>query len=210
MAQVKLYTWQGADAGMLEVPNSLFAVAVKPSVVHEVIVAQDANSRVVSAHTKDRSEVSGGGKKPWKQKGTGRARHGSTRSPIWVGGGVAHGPLAERNFSKKVNKKMKRVAIAMLLSDRVAKESFIAVDTFLFPEMKTKIVAAMRKALPCATRTALVILASAEAGAVRAVRNLEGTQAIGARSVNPRDLAKFGAVIASKAAIAEMEETFTG
>ena len=210
MAQVKLYTWQGAEAGTLEVPNSLFAVAVKPSVVHEVIVAQDANSRVVSAHTKDRSEVSGGGKKPWKQKGTGRARHGSTRSPIWVGGGVAHGPLAERNFSKKVNKKMKRVAIAMLLSDRVQNESFVAVDSLALPEAKTKLVADMRKALPCAAKTALLILGSAEASMQRAVRNLSNTQAIAARSVNPRDLAKFGAVIASKAAIAEMEETFTG
>lgn len=210
MAQVKLYTWQGADAGTLEVPDSLFAVSVKPAVVHEVIVAQDANSRVISSHTKDRSQVSGGGKKPWKQKGTGRARHGSTRSPIWVGGGVAHGPLAERNFSKKVNKKMRRVAIAMLLSDSLAQECFIAVDTLTLPEMKTKLVATMRKALPCAEKKALVILASSEADTYRSIRNLERTQAIGARSVNPRDLAKFGAIIASKAAIAEMEETFTG
>lgn len=210
MAQVKLYTWQGADAGMLELPSSLFAVAVKPAVVHEVIVAQEANSRVVSAHTKDRSEVSGGGKKPWKQKGTGRARHGSTRSPIWVGGGVAHGPQADRNFSKKVNKKMKRVAIAMLLSDRLAADAFIAVDTLVLPEAKTKLVASLRKALPCAEKNALVILGSSEQAMQRAIRNLANTQAIGARSVNPRDLAKFGAVIASKAAIAEMEETFTG
>lgn len=210
MAQVKLYTQQGADAGTFELPDSLFAVAVKPAVVHEVIVAQDANSRVVSAHTKDRSQVSGGGKKPWKQKGTGRARHGSTRSPIWVGGGVAHGPLAERNFSKKVNKKMKRVAIAMLLSDRLAQNSFVAVDSLVFPEAKTKLAGAMRKALPCADKSALLVLASSEVAMNRAVRNLANTQAIGARSVNPRDLAKFGAVIASKAAIAEMEETFTG
>lgn len=210
MAQVKLYTWQGAEAGTFELPDSLFAVAVKPAVVHEVIVAQDANSRVVHAHTKDRSEVSGGGKKPWKQKGTGRARHGSTRSPIWVHGGVAHGPQADRNFTKKVNKKMKRTAIAMLLSDRLAQSSFIAVDTLALPEVKTKLVATMRKALPCADRSALLVLGSAEAGIARAARNLANTQTIAARSVNPRDLAKFGAVIASKAAIAEMEETFTG
>lgn len=210
MAQVKLYTWQGADAGTFELPDSLFAVAVKPAVVHEVIVAQDANSRAVSAHTKDRSEVSGGGKKPWKQKGTGRARHGSTRSPIWVHGGVAHGPQADRNFTKKINKKMKRTAIAMLLSDRLAQNAFVAVDTFAFPEAKTKLVATMRKALPCADKAALLVLGSAEAGVARAARNLSQTQTIAARSVNPRDLAKFGAVIASKAAIAEMEETFTG
>ncbi len=210
MAQVKLYTWQGADAGMLELPSSLFAVAVKPAVVHEAIVAQDANSRVVSAHVKDRSEVSGGGKKPWKQKGTGRARHGSTRSPIWVGGGVAHGPQADRNFSKKINKKMKRVAIAMLLSDRLATDAFVAVDTLVLPEVKTKLVSSLRKALPSSDKSALVILSSSEHGTQRAVRNLAKTQAIAARSVNPRDLAKFALVIASKSAITEMEETFTG
>lgn len=210
MASVKLYTWQGADAGMANLPDALFAVAIKPSVVHEVIVAQDANSRVISAHTKDRSEVSGGGKKPWKQKGTGRARHGSTRSPIWVGGGVAHGPQANRDFTKKVNKKMKRVAIAMVLSDRLAHETFIAVDSLVLPEIKTAHIAAMRKALPCSKKTALVILGSSEATLQRAVRNLSNTQAIGARNVNPRDLTKFGAIIASQAAIAEMEETFTG
>ncbi len=210
MAQVKMYTWQGADAGMFELPDALFAVAVKPSVIHEVIVAQDANSRAVTAHAKDRSEVSGGGKKPWKQKGTGRARHGSTRSPIWVGGGVAHGPQADRNFSKKVNKKMKRSAIAMLLTDRLVNNAFVAVDALAFPEMKTKFAAAMRKALPGAEKTALVVLSSQEAQTSRAIRNLATTNVIGARSINPRDLAKYATIIASKAAIAEMEETFTG
>ena len=210
MAQVKLYTWKGEDAGVYELPKALFEVAVKPAVVHEVIVAQDANARVSSSHTKDRSQVSGGGRKPWKQKGTGRARHSSTRSPIWVGGGVAHGPLATQNFSKKVNKKMKRLAIAMLLSDRAANEQFVAVDEFAFPELKTKFVAQMRDALPGKESKALVILSASEQETVRAVRNLANTQAIAARSVNPRDLAKFRTVIASKAAIAELEETFTG
>lgn len=195
---------------MFELPDRLFAVAVKPSVVHEVIVAQDANSRAVSAHVKDRSQVSGGGKKPWKQKGTGRARHGSTRSPIWVGGGVAHGPQADRVFGKKVNKKMKRAAIAMLLSDRVLAQTFIALESTTFPEAKTAFAAKMRKALPCSDKTALVVLASSEAESYRAIRNLDRTQVIAARSLNPRDLAKYHAVIASKAAVAELEETFTG
>lgn len=210
MAQVKLYTWQGQEQGTTELPDALFAVEAKASVIHDVIVAQDANSREIHAHVKDRSQVSGGGKKPWKQKGTGRARHGSSRSPIWVGGGVAHGPNANRNFTKKVNKKMKRTALAMLLSEKLASGRFVAIQDFSFPEAKTKYAAQMRKALPGAAKSALVVLAKGEDAARRSMQNLATTQTISARSLNPRDIAKYNAVIASKAAVAEMEETFTG
>lgn len=209
MAEVKVYTWQGKDAGTMTVPDALFAVPVNPNVIHDVIVAQDANSRVVLAHTKDRSEVSGGGKKPWKQKGTGRARHGSSRSPIWVGGGVTHGPLAERNFSVKLNKKTKRSALAMVLSDKIQDGAFIAVEDFGFPESKTKFAAEMRKALPGAEGTALVVVSKDELAAKRAVRNLPKTAIINAQSLNVRDAAKYRTIVASKAAIAAMIQTFT-
>src|SRR6188472_90569 len=116
MAEVKCYTWEGKEAGMIPLSDKLFAVEVKPSVVHDVIVAQDANSRAIHAHVKDRSEVRGGGKKPWKQKGTGRARHGSSRSPIWVGGGITHGPRNDKNFDRKINKKAKTKAFYTVLS----------------------------------------------------------------------------------------------
>lgn len=209
MAEVKVYNWQGKDAGTMTVPDTLFAVAVNPNVVHDVIVAQDANSRVILSHTKDRSQVSGGGKKPWKQKGTGRARHGSSRSPIWIGGGVTHGPLAERNFSQKVNKKTKRAALAMVLSDKLQDGTFVAVEDFAFPEGKTKFAAEMRKALPGAGGSALVIVSKEDVAAKRAVRNLPRTTVIHAHSVNVRDAAKYRTILASKAAIATMIQTFS-
>lgn len=209
MAQVKVYNWQGKDAGTMTVPDALFAVAVNPNVIHDVIVAQDANSRVILSHTKDRSQVSGGGKKPWKQKGTGRARHGSSRSPIWIGGGVTHGPLAERNFSQKVNKKTKRNALAMVLSDKLQDGAFVAVEDFAFPEGKTKFAAEMRKALPGAGGSALVIVSKEDVAAKRAVRNLPKTTVIHAHSVNVRDAAKYRTILASKAAIETMIQTFT-
>ncbi len=209
MAEVKVYNWQGKDAGTMSVPDALFAVAINPNVIHDVIVAQDANSRVVLSHTKDRSQVSGGGKKPWKQKGTGRARHGSSRSPIWIGGGVTHGPLAERNFSQKVNKKTKRAALAMVLSDKLQDGAFVAVEDFAFPEGKTKFAAEMRKALPGANGSALIIVSKDDVAAKRAVRNLPKTTVIHAHSVNVRDAAKYRTILASKAAIETMIQTFT-
>lgn len=209
MAEVKVYNWQGKDAGTMTVPDALFAVAVNPNVVHDVIVAQDANSRVILSHTKDRSQVSGGGKKPWKQKGTGRARHGSSRSPIWVGGGVTHGPLAERNFSVKLNKKTKRTALAMVLTDKLQDGAFIAVEDFGFPEAKTKFVAQMRAALPGARGSALIVVTADDILMKRAAKNLPRTTTIHAQSLNVRDAAKYRTIVASKAAIASMVQTFS-
>lgn len=208
MAQVKLYSWEGKETGTLDLADALFAVPTKSFVIHEAIVAQEANSRVVSAHTKDRSQVRGGGKKPWAQKHTGRARHSSIRSPIWVGGGVTHGPLAERNFSVKINKKMKRLALAMVLSDRVRSGAFTAVDSFEIPEGKTKFAATMRKSLPGATANTLVVLTKDEAKMKRALKNIPKTTTIYAHSLNVRDAAKYANMIASKTAIAAMTETF--
>lgn len=209
MAKVKLYTWEGKENGTIDLPDSFFGVEPKAHVIHEVVVAQEANSREALAHTKDRSEVSGGGKKPWKQKGTGRARHGSIRSPIWVGGGITHGPRNERNFSVKINKKTKRLALAMLLSDKVKEGTFVAVEDFNLPEAKTKHVAAMRKALPGAGSKALVIVTTGDAAMKRAAVNLPKTTTIHAHSLNVRDLTKYRTVLASKAAIDEIVNTFT-
>ena len=208
MAQVKLYTWEGKEAGTMDVSDALFAVPTKSFVIHEAIVAQEANSRAVSAHTKDRSQVRGGGKKPWAQKHTGRARASSIRSPIWVGGGVTHGPLAERNFSIKINKKTKRLALAMVLSDRVRSGAFTAVESFDIPEGKTKLAATMRKALPGATLNTLVVLTKEEAKMKRALQNIPKTTTIYARSLNVRDAAKYTNVIASKTAIEALTNTF--
>ncbi len=208
MAQVKLYTWEGKNAGTLDLSDALFAVPVKSSVIHEVVVAQDANSRTTLAHTKDRGDVRGGGKKPWAQKHTGRARHGSIRSPIWVGGGVAHGPTKNRNFAIKINKRVKRLALAMVLSDRVKNGAFTAVENFDLPEAKTKLVATMRRELPGKAAKTLVLLMPKDTLMKRAIQNLPKTESMYAHSLNVRDAVKFPNIIASKAAIELMTTTF--
>ncbi len=138
MKKIQIYNQLGEKVKELELNSKIFGIEIKNSVVHQVAVAQMANSRVAIAHTKDKSEVRGGGKKPWKQKGTGRARHGSSRSPIWVGGGVTFGPTKDRNFSKKVNKKQKTKALFMCLSDKVNNNLFILLDKLNLAEGKTK------------------------------------------------------------------------
>lgn len=193
---------------MTTVADELFAVPVKSWVIHEAVVAQDANSRAIHAHVKDRSEVRGGGKKPWKQKGTGRARHGSSRSPIWVGGGITHGPNDARNYSKKINRATKRLALAMALSDKCESGAILAVEDFNLAAAKTRAVAALRAALPQNKASALIVVTKGDLAMRRAAKNLPKTDTILAHSVNVRDVVKYGVVIASTAALREMEETF--
>ena len=138
MIKVKVYNQEGTMVGSQELSDKVFGVKPKVEVVHQVAVGMLANKRRVLAHAKDRSEVRGGGRKPWRQKGTGRARHGSIRSPLWVGGGVTFGPSKERNFKKKINDKMRRKAIFMCLSDRVADDKMILLDEMGVKEGKTK------------------------------------------------------------------------
>ncbi len=132
------YAQDGKPLGQLELKADIFAVQPNPTLIHQAVITQLANARKVIAHTKDRSEVSGGGRKPWRQKGTGRARHGSIRSPLWIGGGVTFGPTKERNFSQKINKKMKRKAIFMALTDRLQNNQLIILDKLELKESKTK------------------------------------------------------------------------
>lgn len=208
MAEVTLYNIDGSEAGKLTLSDALFAVKPKKSVIHSVIVAQDANSRVAIAHTKDRGDVRGGGKKPWKQKGTGRARHGSSRSPIWIGGGITFGPSKDRDFSLKVNKATKRLALTMVLTDKVQDGALVAVKDFTLADAKTKLVSAMRSVLPGAKSSALIIVAPGEEMIARAAKNLENTEVIRAGSLNVRDIAKYRYLIASKAGLDAVTETF--
>ncbi len=136
--EAKIYNQEGKEAGVIALPESIFGLNWNADLVHQVMVSSMSNKRANTADTKDRSEVSGGGKKPWKQKGTGRARHGSRRSPIWVGGGVAHGPTTDRNYKKKINKKMKAKALFTVLSEKLRNEEIIFVDEIKMPEIKTK------------------------------------------------------------------------
>ncbi len=145
--KTNLYNQSAEVIGDVELPDKIFGVAMNVELVKQVLDAQSANSRQVIAHTKDRAQVRGGGRKPWKQKGTGRARHASIRSPIWKGGGVAFGPTKERNFEKKINKKMKRLALFMALSSKIIDKELIVLDGLKFDVPKTKAGANVMKVL---------------------------------------------------------------
>jgi len=137
--KASLYNQEGEEIKKVDLPSEIFDIELNSDLVHQVVVAQMSNSRKVIAHTKDRSEKRGGGRKPWRQKGTGRARHGSIRSPIWRGGGVTFGPTKDRNFSKKINKKMKQGALLMTLSSKIKEDEFVLLDKIELTEGKTKL-----------------------------------------------------------------------
>lgn len=147
MLNIVVYNQQGEKVGTQKLKEAVFGIKAKPAVVHQAVVAQMANARKSIAHTKTRSEVRGGGRKPWRQKGTGRARHGSIRSPLWIGGGIIFGPRKERNYEVKINKKVRRKAIFMVLSDKVAHNQLILLDKLELPEAKTKKMAEIIKTL---------------------------------------------------------------
>lgn len=187
--KAKIYNLSGKEVGEQVLPAVLFGVAVKPVVVQQAVVAQQANARVAIAHTKGRGDVRGGGRKPWKQKGTGRARHGSIRSPLWVGGGVTFGPTKDRNFSLAVNKKMKKKALAMVLSDKAAHERLIVIDSFA-ADAKTKKLQTSLNALPSKGKKVLIVTDSKQTEVIRAARNLKRVETIAANSLNVVDLMK--------------------
>ncbi|KKU27355.1 MAG: 50S ribosomal protein L4 [Candidatus Magasanikbacteria bacterium GW2011_GWA2_46_17] len=205
---VKVYNLEGKETGEISLSEKIFGVKVKQEVVHEVFVAQTNNQRQSWADTKKRGEVRGGGKKPWPQKGTGRARHGSIRSPIWKGGGVAFGPLTERNYKTKINKNKKRLAIKMCLSDRVKNNSFWVVENFGFSEPKTKLFVNLLKALSIGNKTVLVLTAENDLNVVRMTKNLQKVKAARANDLNVMDTVSNQAVITSKDGVGKLEKLF--
>ncbi len=209
MALIKLYAIDGKENGTLEVSDQLFAAKGSKSLVHEALIAHEANTRVQYAHVKDRSEVSGGGKKPWKQKGTGRARHGSSRSPIWQGGGVTFGPNALQDFTVKLNKRAKKKALALVLTDKLAGDKIVAVSNYELPEAKAKFVGAMRKVLPGAGRSTLVVTLASDKSFITAAQNVAKTDTIFAGSLNVRDLLAHEYIIVSEAAVKTMTDLYT-
>lgn len=208
MITVDIYNQEGGKAGTKELNPKIFEVTVKPELIQQVIVARNANMRRVLAHTKTRAEVSGGGKKPWKQKGTGRARHGSIRSPIWRGGGVTFGPLKNRNFSKKINTKMKRQALLGSLSDKAQDKKIILVDKLDIAEPKTQTLVEVLNRLPLEGRKVLLTLPGKNGNVMKAVKNIQKVHAIEARNVNVYDVTNAGVLLMPVDALAILEETF--
>lgn len=192
----------------MELPEKIFKAKWTPILIKQALLTQQANSRQNLAHTKDRAEVKGGGKKPWRQKGTGRARHGSIRSPLWIGGGVTFGPRKEKNFSRKINKKMKQLAIFSVLSRKIKDGNFKVVDELSFlNEKKTKSAINGLKNLidfNNSKNSFLLILPSVYKSANSAVRNLKRISAISAGSLNISDLMKWKNIIAEKSALEEI------
>ncbi len=209
MSSVKVYNMSGKVVGEQALPARLFAVPVKADVVHQVMVAQQANSRQAIAHTKTKGEVRGGGRKPWKQKGTGRARQGSIRNPQWRGGGIAFGPRSNRNFSLKVNKTMKQAALAMVLTDKVMNDRLVVLDQFTVPAAKTKQLRDALKALPSGSSKTLLSLGEMDTNVVRAANNLSKLGFCSADSLNIVDLLNYEYLVIDQAAIAKMEKQFS-
>ncbi|MES2134828.1 MAG: 50S ribosomal protein L4 [Patescibacteria group bacterium] len=199
--KASIYNTSAKEVGEIELPDSIFGVKRNDALVHQVVLAMQANARTPVAHTKGRGEVRGGGKKPWKQKGTGRARHGSIRSPIWRGGGTTHGPVKERDFSQKINKKMRAKAVATVLSEKLRKGKMIFVDSLSFKAPKTKDAKATLGGLAkiagfaeLATRrnnAALILLSKHDVAAVKSFRNMKNVMVDEARNANPVDLLTY-------------------
>jgi len=184
------------ETGTAEISDEVFAYDWKPALVHQVVVSHLANRRFGAAHAKDRSEVSGGGRKPWRQKGTGRARHGSIRSPIWVGGGATFGPRNERDFSKKVNKKMKKGAFRSALSKKLADGELFIVDALAWDSGKTKDAHAFLKGffseIPSSV---LVVPAEADGKKFLSMRNVPGVTVLRPEFLSTYDVAAHKVVI---------------
>ena len=198
-----IYNAKGTESGKVTLPENVFGVAWNANLVHEVVISMQSNARAGTAHTKFRGEVAGGGKKPWKQKGTGRARHGSSRSPIWVGGGVAHGPRTEKSYAKKINKNVRAKALAVTLSKKYADGEIFLLDTFGLTEPKAKTarevivnLGKVMKDLPRKRKNAaLVILSARDVNTEKSLQNFGNMEVIQAKDMNPVEVLTYKYVI---------------
>ena len=205
MANVSVYNMEGNEVGTLELNDAVFGVEVNEHLVHLAVVAQLANKRQGTQKAKTRSEVSGGGRKPWRQKGTGHARQGSTRSPQWKGGGVVFAPVP-RDYTITLNKKEKRAALKSALTSRVQGGKFIVVDELKFDEIKTKKFQNVMDNLK--VNKALVVLADNDQNAVLSARNIADVKTTQVNTMNVYDILKYSTVVATKAAVATIEEVY--
>ena len=205
MANVNVYNIEGKEVGTIELNDAVFGVEVNEHLMHMAVVQQLSNKRQGTQKAKTRSEVSGGGRKPWRQKGTGHARQGSTRSPQWTGGGVVFAPTP-RDYSFKLNKKEKRAALKSALTSRVEENKFIVVDAMNFEEIKTKNFQAMLNNLSVAK--ALVVLEEGNKNAVLSARNIANVKTAAVNTINVYDILKYNTVVTTKAAVEAIEEVY--
>ena len=205
MANVSVYNIEGNEVGTIDLNDAVFGVEVNEHLVHMAVVNQLANNRQGTQKAKTRSEVSGGGRKPWRQKGTGHARQGSTRAPQWTGGGVVFAPVP-RDYSFKMNKKEKRAALKSALTAKGEEKKFIVVDEIKFDEIKTKNFANILKNLD--VKKALVVLEDGNANAELSARNIADVKTAKTNTINVYDILKYNTVIATKAAVANIEEVY--
>lgn len=205
---VDLYNQKNEKIGAVELPDRIFKTKWNANLVQQAVVAYTANKRLPWAHAKTRSEVAGGGRKPWKQKGTGRARHGSIRSPLWRGGGATHGPLKERDFSKKINKKMKTLAMFSVLSKKLADNEIKVIDKFENIPAKTKDWANTLRTLADLRSKTLLILDSANKNFSKAIGNIKNAGTLNPKSINIFDLLKNKNIIIEAKAIEEIEKHY--
>ncbi len=204
--EIKVFKQTGAEAGTVNLDDSVFGVEFNEALVHQVVVAQLNNQRQGTKSTLTRTEVRGGGIKPWRQKGTGRARQGSIRAPQWTGGGVVFAPKP-RDFSQKVNKQMKWGAMCCALSNKVADNDFVVVDEIKLENAKTKEMAAVMTALG-ATKRALLVVTEADEAVVRAAANLEKVTTINSDLINVYDVMVSDKVVITEAAAKKIEEVY--
>ena len=205
MANVSVYNMEGKEVGKMDLNDSVFGVEVNEHLVHMAVVQQLANNRQGTQKAKTRGEVSGGGRKPWRQKGTGHARQGSTRSPQWKGGGVVFAPVP-RDYSFKLNKKEKRAALKSALTSRVQEDKFLVLDELKLDEVKTKKFSEVLNNLKVSK--AIVVLADNDQNVVLSARNIPDVITASVSTINTYDIMKYSTVIATKDAVAKIEEVY--
>ena len=205
MANVSVYNIEGKEVGTIDLSDAVFGVEVNEHLLHMAVVSQLANKRQGTQKAKTRSEVCGGGRKPWRQKGTGHARQGSTRSPQWTGGGVVFAPTP-RDYSFKLNKKEKRAALKLALTTRVLENKFIVLDEMNFGEIKTKNFQNMLNNLEVSK--ALVVLEDGNTNAALSARNIANVKTAWTNTINVYDILKYNTVIVTKAVVATIEEVY--
>ena len=205
MANVSVLNMEGKEVGSMELNDAVFGVEINEHLVHQAVVLQLANNRQGTQKAKTRSEVSGGGRKPWRQKGTGHARQGSTRAPQWTGGGVVFAPVP-RDYSFKMNKREKRAALKSALTSRVEENKFIVIDEINFEEAKTKNFANILKSLDVSK--ALVVLEDDNKNAELSARNIADVKTAKTNTINVYDILKYNTVITTKAVVAKIEEVY--